>query len=74
MFALVLCGLCAAARAGGGILLLGLFDVPLSFWHPAIGAAIGGGVGGALFGHIVSSYLRPFYAAYIKAELRRLDT
>ena len=34
-----------------------------------IGGAIGGGIGGLIFGQVVTEYLRPFYAEYIKAEL-----
>jgi len=74
ILALVVCGLCpVVGGAAGGRLLHFLFDTPLSFWYGILGAAIGGGIGGAIFGQTVTSYLRPFYAAYVKSELRRVD-
>jgi hypothetical protein len=37
-----------------------------------IGAAVGGGIGGFIYGQVVTDYLRPFYADYIRTELRRV--
>ena len=69
--ALVVCGLCGGVGAAAGGLSHFVLGVPPSIWQPALGAAIGGGVGGFIFSQTVTSYLRPFYADYIKRELRR---
>lgn len=37
-----------------------------------IGGAMGGGLGGLIYGQVVTGYLRPFYADYIKTELRQI--
>ena len=71
LIALGICGLCGGAGAAAGSFVHLLFGVPFSIWHVAIGGGIGGGLGGFYFGHTVTSYLRPFYADYIKTELRR---
>lgn len=36
-----------------------------------VGGAIGGGIGGLVYGQIVTGYLRPFYADYLKTGLHR---
>ena len=69
--ALVACGLCAAVGSVVGHSIHSVFGVPFSIWHAAVGAGIGGGVGGWLFSEVSMHCLRPFYADYIKRELRR---
>jgi hypothetical protein len=71
LIALCLCGLCGGAGVAVGSFAHLLFGVQFSIWHVAIGGGIGGGLGGFYFGQTVTSYLRPFYAAYINKELRR---
>ncbi len=70
-FALFVCGLCGGAGFFVGYLPYLVFGAPLSTWLPTLGAFIGGGIGCFIFDHTMLSYLRPFYAEYIKRELRR---
>lgn len=69
-----LCGLCAGLGGYLGRLMHFPLGLTYSMWQGALGAAAGGAIGGVISGHIVMDYLRPFYAAYIKNELRpRVD-
>jgi hypothetical protein len=69
--ALLISGLCAGLGGIVGNSLHWLFGFPPSIWHMAVGGVIGGGIGGFVYGQVVTDYLRPFYADYIKTELRR---
>lgn len=69
--AMVACGLCAGAGSVLGHYLPSVFGMSYSIWHGAIGAGIGGGFGGWVFTEASMHYLRPFYADYIKRELRK---
>ena len=70
LVALVVCGLCAGLGCVLGDSLHGVFGFPFSIWQVAVGGGIGGGMGGFIYGQVVIDYLRPFYADYIKAELK----
>lgn len=70
LLALAACGLCAGAGSAMGSLSHVVFGTPFALWQPVVGGAVGGGVGGLIFGQIVTDYLRPFYADYIRNELR----
>ena len=71
IIALVACGLCAGLGSALGGSLHRFFGFSPSIWYQLIGAGVGGGIGGAIYGQVVTDYLRPFYADYIKTELRR---
>jgi len=71
MIALIVCGLCAGlgSALGGSLHWLLGFSPPI--WYQFIGAGVGGGIGGLIYGQVVTNYLRPYYADYIRAELRQ---
>jgi hypothetical protein len=54
----------------GGLRRLFGFPLPHSPWHIVV-AALAGGIGGFIYVQVITDYLRPFYADYIKRELRR---
>ena len=70
--ALLVCGLCSGLGSAAGSSVHLLFGLPFSIWHMVICGGIGGGSGGFIFGHVATEYLRPFYADYIRTELRRI--
>ena len=72
MAALVICGLCAGIGSGLGGSLHWLLGFQPIIWYQAIGGAVGGGIGGFIYSQVVTDYLRPFYADYIKTELRHV--
>jgi len=69
--ALLICGLCAGLGSVVSGSLHWDFGFPPSIWNMAVGGGIGGGIGGFIYGRVVTDYLRPFYADYIRTELRR---
>ena len=68
--AVIVCGFCGMAGAVGGHYIHLAFGIPYSIWQVAVGCGIGGGVGGTVYCEFMLHYLRPFYADYIKSELR----
>jgi hypothetical protein len=72
LVALAICGLCAGLGSALGGSLHWIFGFPPSIWYLIIGGGFGGGIGGFIYGQVVTDYLRPFYADYIKTELRHV--
>ena len=70
--AFLIWGLCAVAGSALGNYLPLFFGFEHSIWQPTMGGVIGSAVGGFIWGQIVTDFLRPFYADYIKTELRRV--
>jgi len=68
--ALVVCGLCAGGGALLGLRINSLLAVSPSSWYFIASAGVGGGIGGLIYGSVVTDYLRPFYADYIKLKLQ----
>ena len=71
MLALLVCGLCGGLGIAVGGSFHWLFGFPPSIWLQLICGGIGGGIGGFIYSQVVTDYLRPFYADYIRTELRR---
>jgi len=73
--ALLFCGLCGGLGCSLGWCLHWFLGYPTLIWVTlglqGIGGGIGGGLGGLIFGQVLIDYLRPFYAKYIKTELRQ---